>query len=193
MDNSEEIRTFFALPCGESLSRQLADLSGFLEDCPGIKRTPPHEYHITLKFLGKTPVELLSAVEEKLRRSIGQIPPFHLKLPVTGCFPKVSNPRILWIGNRHSSRPLRQIVLQLNLGFRDYGYPRDENRFKPHVTLGRVKRETKKECIEKFMNLQKPELILKAEHIIWYESKLSSAGPEYIERMRIPLKTEKGR
>ncbi len=193
MNEIREIRTFFALPCEPSLSQQLEELSHFLKECPGIKPTPPHEYHITLKFLGKTPETLLPEVEEKLYRIIGQIPPFQLKLPLTGCFPKASHPRILWIGNRQSPLPLRQIVLQLNLCFKEYGYPRGERRFKPHITLGRVKRETTKECINKFMDIRGSELTLKADHIIWYESKLTSAGPEYIERMRIPLKTKKGR
>ncbi len=193
MNNNPEIRSFFALPCGMELSRKLAQVSAFLNECPGIKPTPHHEYHITLKFLGKTPPELLTKSEENLRQSIGQIPQFTLKLLSTGTFPKRSHPRILWIGSRHTPLPLQQIVLQLNLLFKEYGYPREERRFKPHVTLARIKGDTTEACIERFMNIKCNMMTLIADHIIWYESKLSSAGPEYIERMRIPLKMEKGR
>ncbi|BFN37350.1 RNA 2',3'-cyclic phosphodiesterase [Fidelibacter multiformis] len=193
MNEIHHIRSFFALSCDEELSRKLADHFKFLEVCPGVKPTPSHEYHITLKFLGKTPVDLLKKTEENLHQSIGQIPSFSLKLNTTGIFPRGSHPKILWIGNRHVPLPLQQIVLQLNLLFKDYGYPREERRFKPHVTLARVKGEVTKTCIEKFIQSECPPMVLQAKDIIWYESQLSSAGPEYIERMRIPLNMKKGR
>lgn len=193
MNEIPQIRSFFALSCGEDLSRRLADDFRFLEACPGIKPTLSHEYHITLKFLGKTPVDLLEKTEENLHQSIGQIPSFSLILNTTGVFPRGNHPRILWIGNRHIPLPLRQIVLQLNLLFKAYGYVREERRFKPHVTLARVKGKATEECIERFIHLKCKDMILQAKDIVWYESQLSSAGPEYIERMRIPLNMEKGR
>jgi 2'-5' RNA ligase len=193
MNEMCHFRSFFALPCGEDLSRKLADDFKFLKACPGIKPTPSHEYHITLKFLGKTPVDLLEKTAESLHQSIGQIPSFSLKLNTTGTFPRGSHPKILWIGNRHIPLPLQQIVLQLNLFFKAYGYPREESRFRPHVTLARVKGEVTKTCIERFICTEYQPKVLEAKNIIWYESQLSSAGPEYIERMRIPLNMEKGR
>lgn len=193
MNNIPEIRTFFALPCGETLSQNIDEKVVFLRECSGIKGTPSHEYHMTLKFLGETPINLLEETKENLYRTIGQIPSFTLKLSSTGTFPKGSHPRILWIGSYFAPLALRQIVLQLNLLFKAYGYPREERRFKPHITIARVKGDPSKVCLEKFMNLNCEGMFLKATDVIWYESKLSPVGPEYIERMQIPLNLEKGR
>jgi len=187
------IRTFFALPCGKELSESIDSLTLMLQDCKNIKRIRSDQYHITLKFLGDTPDNLLPDLEKEIRTSIEQINQFHLKLITAGVFPNITNPRILWIGNRNIPLPLQQIVLQLNLLFRQYGFSRDDRRFKPHVTVGRVKGTVPREIMEQYLQINGKELILTADHIIWYESILLSAGPEYIERMKIPLKLTKGR
>jgi 2'-5' RNA ligase len=187
------IRSFLALPCDKELSDQIIRLTNFLQNNKNIKCTRPDQYHITLKFLGDTPEKFLTDLGKEILISMEQINEFHLKLTSTGIFPHIEKPRILWVGNRNIPLPLQQIVLQLNHLFNQYGYSRDDQRFKPHVTVGRVKGEVPEEILKQYLNINVKELILKANHIVWYESRLSSAGPEYIERLKIPLKHTKGR
>jgi len=187
------IRTFFALPCDEELSDQINTLTDILKDCKTIKRVRSDQYHITLKFLGETRENHIFDLEKEILTSMEQINEFHLKLTTAGIFPNIDNPRILWVGNRNIPMPLKQIVLQLNLLFKPHGYSRDERRFKPHITVGRIKGNIPVEIMEQYLQINVKDLTLKANHIIWYESRLSSAGPEYIERIKIPLKQTKGR
>lgn len=187
------IRSFFALPCDQDLSDHINTRTLILQKCKNIRRVRSDQFHITLKFLGDTQEKLLGDLEKEILTSMEQINEFNLKLTTAGVFPRSDNPRILWIGNRDIPLPLQQIVLQLNLLFNQFGFPRDERRFKPHITVGRIKGSVPGEIMEQYLQINMKDLILKANHIVWYESRLSSAGPEYIERMIIPLKQTKGR
>ena len=58
----------------------------------------PDNFHLTLKFLGKTLEEKLPAIRTALQHMSAQTKPFSMKMAGTGIFGSSYKPRVLWFG-----------------------------------------------------------------------------------------------
>jgi 2'-5' RNA ligase len=66
--------------------------------------------------------------------------PFELRLEGLGAFPTPARPRVIWVGSSGAGvAPLEGLQKAVVKAVRSVGYPPDDNRFHPHVTLGRIK------------------------------------------------------
>jgi len=64
------------------------------------------------------------------------------------------------------------------------GFPRDEKRFSPHLTLGRIKQSLTSSELTMLENQKKAESLkplnsMSVNQIVLYKSQLSQKGPEY--------------
>jgi 2'-5' RNA ligase len=107
--------------------------------CTGVNRAKwvkPHQLHITLRFLGQTPDEVMAAVVDQL--GTVQVPSFSLALHGVGTFPepgKRKRPRVLWLG-LDPMGPLVQLkeAIDRALGPDPQG---KATGYSPHLTLAR--------------------------------------------------------
>ena len=67
-----------------------------------------------------------------------------MTLPVGefGAFPTVERPRVIWVGCE-GVPPLELLQHRLELGMEPLGFPIEGRAFRPHLTLGRVKKEAR--------------------------------------------------
>ena len=76
-------------------------------------------------------------------RVVGAVTAGHAAFPMSvetaGCFPNARRPRVLWVGIGEGVQPLVALHDELEVPLQDLGYRREERRYTPHVTLGRVK------------------------------------------------------
>lgn len=88
-------------------------------------------YHLTLVFLGNTPVSLIPAIKRIMR----YVPaaPFELTLSSLGTF---KNGSILWAGVQDCPA-LMDYQKQLADSLRNAGFPLEETGYSPHITLAR--------------------------------------------------------
>jgi len=97
------------------------------------------QLHVTMQFLGEVSNErsaqTVAAVEHAARES--RI--LELSVQGFGAFPSLRNPRVVWIGIQDAP-DLTDLHGRLDRKLAEAGYDREERRFHPHVTLGRVKR-----------------------------------------------------
>ena len=56
-----------------------------------------------------------------------------------GAFPSVNRPRVLWLGLDGDTDALISLQAQIDTGFQDYGFKKEERPFRPHLTLARIK------------------------------------------------------
>lgn len=98
-------------------------------------------YHLTLKFLGEVRNERVGLVESILGRLAAGCPPFLAELGGFGAFPSVRRPRVLWMGVEPTPA-LRCLKQDVEWGLADLGFERETRAFHPHLTLGRVERES---------------------------------------------------
>ncbi len=138
------LRTFIAIELDKALLARLAEVqSEIKKEVPAgsVKWVRPGGIHLTLKFLGDTRRERLQAVEEGMRRATESIGSFQVELAGTGCFPNCRRPRVLWVGIR-ADDILLGLQRQIDAEMSRLGWARERRPFSPHLTLGRIRRDT---------------------------------------------------
>lgn len=138
----ETIRTFIAIVLPESVIRQLAQVQRQLE-----RQTPPESVrwvkpegiHLTLKFLGDTPVGKLDAIRAALGEVASRASPCAFTVGGLGCFPNARRPRVLWVGVQPMGEELISLQREVERAMEPLGFPPEGRDFTPHLTLGRVR------------------------------------------------------
>src|SRR5262249_29245539 len=96
--------------------------------------------HVTLLFLGEVDERDLKAVCTVVGGACAALAPFVMSVAGVGCFGNPRRPRTLWAGVPLGHEGL--VVLRAGIGarLRERGCcRREERKFTPHVTLGRVR------------------------------------------------------
>lgn len=134
------LRTFIALPVPDSVENVQKKLKSTIsEDSGKINWVHPTNLHLTLQFLGATPPDAVSEINESLEMIAGQHSVFAADISGTGCFPKPKRPRVLWIGVNGETKPLVDLGNAVRTLMTELGFPPDEKDFSPHITIGRIK------------------------------------------------------
>src|SRR5665811_1068115 len=63
-----------------------------------LKWVNPENWHITLVFLGSTPVSQVILLQQLIDQSFDGISTFNTELSRVGVFPNTHNPKVLWLG-----------------------------------------------------------------------------------------------
>ncbi len=174
-------RTFIAIEI--PLSNQTVDfinnIKSDLKD-EKIRWVASNNMHITLFFLGDTNENEIGSICTKLSGALKDIDSFELICKGLGIFRSVYNPKALWLGFDKSGM-LNSLKVEIGKVISDFGFTIEERKFKPHLTLGRMKyikdRNNLKLLLEKYKDtyIQKFQI----SEIIFYESQLTTVGPIY--------------
>lgn len=133
-------RTFIGLPIPGNLRLKLSRLAENLAGvAPGGRWTHPDDFHITLAFLGDVPHADIREVCAAANRAANLAAPFDLSLRGIGAFPNSAKPRVVWAGVAGDLEALAGLRRAVVDAVTAAGYPPDDDRFHPHVTLGRLK------------------------------------------------------
>lgn len=139
----QEIRTFIAVELDEAVRGVLAAVQGELEAAlppRSVRWVRPEGIHLTLKFLGDTPVARLKEVERALAAAAARVAPFSFSVEGLGCFPNTRRPRNVWVGVQEPTGTLRALWRAVEAEVAPLGWPTEARGFQPHLTLGRVQR-----------------------------------------------------
>lgn len=175
MDNK---RLFISLPVETTLSKKIYTRFKQL-DLPWekLKLSPPDQLHLTLKFLGDTPLDQLSPLIDTL--SDIKLSPDYLELRInqTLIF-NPHNPRVLSLSI--ADNPLLQrLYNQIDQALFDDGLAHKEvRRFSPHLTLARVKKAATADEFKKFTDLTL-DYSFTVNSFELQESELTKFGPQY--------------
>ena len=151
------MRLFYGIPIQDN--DILKKLRKELKKCVDGKFVEPHNYHITLKFIGE--VEIPNQYIRNLEKI--EFRKFNLKFKKLGAFPSMENPRVIWLGCEGEFFWFKNI-LEIN--------------FVPHLTLVRVKKITDKNYLKDLFN-KSFEFSQEVEEAILYKSTLTPNGPIY--------------
>ncbi|MGB9776513.1 MAG: RNA 2',3'-cyclic phosphodiesterase [Anaerolineae bacterium] len=138
----ETIRTFIAIVLPESVIRQLGQVQRQLErQAPpeSIRWVKPEGIHLTLKFLGDTPVGQLDAIRATLTAVASRTSPCAFTVGGLGCFPNARRPRVIWVGVQPMGEELASLQRAVERAMKPLGFPPEGREFTPHLTLGRVR------------------------------------------------------
>jgi 2'-5' RNA ligase len=134
-------RTFFAIEVPERLGRELERLQSCLApDIPECRWASSASFHMTLAFLGDVSNSDLTRLEENVASGVCRFEPIDLSFGGVGAFPSPRRPRVLWAGLiARNPQLLSDIRKSVVAAAAESGYACEDDRFNPHVTLGRFK------------------------------------------------------
>jgi 2'-5' RNA ligase len=146
-----------------------------------ISWVPDKNLHITLNFLGDTAEELLADIAQSIENIVKGYTSFNLSLRSFGVFKNLHDPRVIWIGCDPCSE-IEQIKKELDNRLTSLGFEPEGREFSPHLTLGRVKNIHQQNQLAQLITMHKDTFFQsqKVDKIIFYESKLMTAGPIYL-------------
>jgi RNA 2',3'-cyclic 3'-phosphodiesterase len=139
----ESTRVFIGIAVSEPIERELAQLQAELAPAvPGCRWTSTLPFHLTLAFLGDVPNKDLDKIYQVTSESAESIDPFVIDVTGVGAFPSSRRPRVIWAGvTAPNLKLLFDLQASLAKSLARVGHRPNDDRFHPHVTLGRIKRE----------------------------------------------------
>ena len=190
------MRLFFAIDLDDHARAVAAQVSALLarsaaESGASIRWVEPAGLHVTLAFLGEVPDERAAALVD-----LGAVPlphpPFGLSLSVAGVFPPSGAPRVIWIGQGRGGENVVAVARLLWRRLDAAGYGSFPARFRPHVTLGRVRRARAGPARRLRARLADevglPEVAWKVDGVSLYESRPGSGGSTYRRLATVALR-----
>jgi len=182
-ETEKNIRAFLAieppsdiLSAIESLQKQLKkDVAG------KVSWSRPQGIHLTLKFFGNISQNDVKNICVAAEKRIALASPLLLKIEKTGCFFANKSPRVLWLGVDGETDRLAILQAHLEEDFEKIGFVRENRRFHPHLTLGRIKdsgppKETEK-ILRRYADYRAGEFVCK--EMFLFQSRLTPQGAIY--------------
>src|SRR5262245_13821417 len=135
------LRTFLAVELPDAVRARCVDLQEALAPARGeVKWVEEENLHITLLFLGDVDDRDLVGVCRAATKACAALAPFPTAVEGVGAFPNARRPRTIWAGITDGAEELVELHDALEGPLLALGcYRREERRYTPHVTLGRVK------------------------------------------------------
>lgn len=178
------MRVFLALDLGSEVRGRLAQLEYELR--PLIRRARwvrPEALHLTLRFFGEVPAEGVETLASSLAEALSGLPAFALHFRGCGVFPERRKPRVLWVGVSEPPPALFELQSRAEAVARARGFPPEQRRFDPHLTVARFREPEK--GVESILSSVGDRDFggTKIEEAILFDSHLSPAGSSY-QRLR---------
>ena len=150
--------------------------------------------HLTLQFMGETPAELLGMVKECMGIPGEPAKAVPLVLGGVGAFPNAVRARTLWVGVEDTSGQLAAVQARVREALRQSGVPLDNRPFRPHLTIGYVRRRAtrtdQKRVAEVLRNLSPKHFAFAVREMSLVESALTPNGSQYTVLYSVPLFSE---
>jgi 2'-5' RNA ligase len=143
--------------------------------------------HVTLRFLGEQPEELVAELEERLKPRLATLAPVTVSLGGGGFFPHERRPRVAWLGGRAPG--LETWAAAVEEAAVACGVPAEARSFSLHITLARIERPWGGRAVDDFLHaLGRWQLEpFEARELVLFSSLLQPGGAVYEALRRLPV------
>ncbi len=175
------MRCFIAIDIPADIRQSITDVIGKCnQGSKGVKWVAPEKIHITLKFLGEVKEDRIPAVQEKLVPVCAERDIFSIAIKGAGAFPNFKYPNVLWIGIDESEE-LKRLYEDIEDVLSKLGFEKENRKFSPHLTIGRVKDRRGIEPVIKELYTFKDMFFgsMEVKEVLLMRSILKPAGAEY--------------
>ena len=195
------MRTFVGIDIDEHIRERIHEFAQQMRElAPDVRWVKPETFHITLKFLGEAPPERVERVKQAL--AAVKSSPAEIRFETVGFFPNARAARVLWVGVK-AGNELPQLARKVDEATARVGFSREQNPYKPHLTLARSGGGASRNPHQKSSSrhgsafasiarrleaMPQPAFgTITAQEFFLYESKLSPAGARYDKIARFSL------
>lgn len=176
------MRLFVASAFEPAFVEYLKAVTDYARDNAGrdaVKWVAPSDFHITYAFLGDLDQAGADAAARGMDAGLEGVKGFRVVSGGLGVFPSPRHPSVLWVGIGQGAAELRELARGLSEGLAANGII-FENRFEPHVTLGRVKKPLPENFFRRaadFTAARRSDSAVSSVELM--ESRLTREGPVY--------------
>lgn len=128
-------RLFIAAELPQTITNPLAEYAAAIEHAFPGRYVPVSNYHVTLAFLGNTPLKAICELDQVIREAATDTAPIPVALDRTGRFGKPYS-AIVWAGLTNSDL-IARLAKQVRRGLDAKGFSYDPKPPNPHITLAR--------------------------------------------------------
>ncbi|MCE9529511.1 MAG: RNA 2',3'-cyclic phosphodiesterase [Planctomycetales bacterium] len=101
------------------------------------------QMHLTLKFLGNVTDIETPDICRVVVVAARQVEPFEIVFRGLGAFPRVTEPRTIWMGIEQGQEELAELHAAIEDALKkEMGFGKENRKFHPHLTLGRLRKES---------------------------------------------------
>jgi 2'-5' RNA ligase len=178
------MRLFIAIEIPDPVKKELTVVQGRLRGA-GVDAswTRAEGMHLTLKFLGEVSEQRVPEIMSSLRMATEGIGPLGFSVSGVGTFPNPIKARVVWIGLAGDTDKLARLQVAVENAMFLLGMAREERKFTPHLTLGRIKyirsRDRWAKTLEEVKDISLPGF--EATSVSLMKSELKPSGAVYTE------------
>ena len=156
-----------------------------------VRWVPPHNVHLTLKFLGDVSPSSLDLVKQMLTTEASQVQPFEVQVEGLGSYPNSRRARVLWVGLT-APGALAALQHSIEAAAARLGFGADERDYSPHLTIGRVRQNVSVTEQQKIRTALEETQIgnlgsVQVDAVHLYKSDLQPTGSIYTKLFTAPL------
>jgi RNA 2',3'-cyclic 3'-phosphodiesterase len=158
------------------------------ERFPKAKWVPSENWHVTVKFMGRTYPRLVRWVHEALRDAAGAVRPFRVSLQGLGVFPSPSRARVFWVGLADREGGLAALARSVEEAV-EKEFPPEKRPFSAHLTVARFNPPVPmREHAEGVAAATVEPSPFRVNHLTLYRSHLGRPSARYEPLERFPLR-----
>jgi len=182
------VRLFIAVELPEEVKAVLAAGLGRLKrDQPPARWVRVEGMHLTLKFLGEQPEEIVAGLDREVPSALAPLEPVSVRLGGGGFFPHDRRPRVAWVGGEAAG--LERWAAAVENAAASLGVAEEPRPFSLHLTLARLERPWGVQAVEHYaVQVGKwhfPEFT--AREVVLFRSELGPSGAVYTALRRWPV------
>lgn len=149
-----------------------------------VKWVDPKNIHLTLKFIGETQEKKLDIIMQIIEAAVKNTDSFDAQLSSLGAFPKISSPRVIWIGTGEGEESITRLAKNIEKTLEKIGILPEKRAFSAHITIGRTRSDLGLQKLSGFLvsvgkNIPFDNLRFNVNKVTLFKSTLTSRGPVY--------------
>jgi RNA 2',3'-cyclic 3'-phosphodiesterase len=182
---TQRVRLFIAIKIPDPIRHRLQLAQESLRPVIKAKWSHSEQLHLTLKFLGETPDPDLPRIIEQLKR-ITPDPQIHLSSGSIVCFPPHGPIRIIAAELNDEADCCLRLQTEIDRACHAAGFQLEPRRWRPHVTLARVKERLPPSARSAAISTKLAEFEFFPEGFTLFQSRLDHTGPAYVPVATFP-------
>jgi 2'-5' RNA ligase len=183
---AKPLRLFVAVEVPEAQRDAVEEaVAPWREEFPQARWVPRENWHVTVKFLGRTWPRLRDWVPERIEVAAGEVRPFRADLAGLGSFPSSRKGRVLWAGLGGDDGGFARLATELDDALANE-FPAERRPFHPHLTVARS--EPALSLPPAFVETALATPTWEVDHVVLFRSHLQRPAPRYEPLDRFPLR-----